>query len=528
MAESKTQMNNEDSSSAHMDRQQTHGDNRQLESLGFHSELERNFSLPSIVGLCLCLMSTWEACAAALVQGLASGGAPCLFYNFIASFAGSLAIGASLGEIASIYPTAGGQYHWVTALAPARFKRPAGWFTGWISIGGLIALTSSPAFLGGLMTQALITLNDDTYLGTRWQGMLFYWAFVVYAAVMNVWGHRVLPTANFISGVLHAVFFLATLIVLAVMSKKNTAHYVFVETQNETGWSSSGVAWFVGMISSVYPFLGYDAACHLAEELPHASRNVPIAIMGSIGINGILGLAFILVLLFSSDTLERLLQTPTGFPFVQLYLDVTKSHAGTTILTIFIVLMALAGAVAGLTSTSRTLWAFARDDATPFSAFLSTVKRNEHVPSRAIWTVTAFQILLGFIYLGSSAAFNAILSMAIIGMYLSYLLPILAMLFQGRSKLATKDYGPFKLGNAFGTLVNIVSVSWIILVIVFSAFPSAMPVSAQDMNYSSVIIVGWMFFGVLYYLLAGHRNFRMPIVGAGVVMGIPLGAVEHS
>lgn len=81
MAESKSQMNNDDSSSAALDRLPTHGDTAQLESLGFHSELQRTFSLPSIVGLCLCLMSTWEACAAVLVQGLASGGAPCLFYN---------------------------------------------------------------------------------------------------------------------------------------------------------------------------------------------------------------------------------------------------------------------------------------------------------------------------------------------------------------------------------------------------------------------------------------------------------------
>ncbi|RKL27153.1 hypothetical protein BFJ72_g13386 [Fusarium proliferatum] len=528
MADSKTMINNEESSSAPIHRLPTQGDSAQLQSLGYRSELQRNFSLPSIVGLCLCLMSTWEACAAVLVQGLASGGAPCLFYNFIASFAGSLAIGASLGEIASIYPTAGGQYHWVTALAPARFKKPAGWITGWISVGGLIALTSSPAFLGGLMTQALITLNSDSYLPTKWQGMLFYWAFVVYAAVMNVWGHRALPTANYISGVLHGLFFLVTLVVLASMSKKNTAHFVFVETQNETGWSSSGVAWFVGMISSVYPFLGYDAACHLAEELPHASRNVPIAIMGSIGINGILGLAFTLVLLFSTGPLERLLESPTGFPFMQLYLDATKSHSATTILSIFIIMMALAGAVAGLTSTSRTVWAFARDGATPFSTFLSTINRNEHVPSRSIWTVTGFQILLGFIYLASSAAFNAILSMAIIGMYLSYLLPILAMLFKGRSRLAVADYGPFKLGHTFGILVNIVSACWIILVIIFSAFPSAMPVSAENMNYSSVIIAGWVLFGVIYYLMAGHQNFRTPIVGVGVVMGIPLAAVSDN
>ncbi|KAI8299131.1 Choline transport protein [Colletotrichum sp. SAR11_59] len=75
------------------------------------------------------------------------------------------------------------------------------------------------------------------------------------------------------------------------MSEKNSASFVFTEVYNETGWSSDGVAWLVGLISTVYPFLGYDAACHLAEELPDAARNMPLAMIGSIVLNGLMGLA---------------------------------------------------------------------------------------------------------------------------------------------------------------------------------------------------------------------------------------------
>lgn len=70
--------------------------------------------------------------------------------------------------------------------------------------------------------------------------------------------------------------FVAILVVLSVMSEKNSASFVFTEVYNETGWSSDGVAWLVGLISTVYPFFGYDAACHLAEELPDAARTCPL------------------------------------------------------------------------------------------------------------------------------------------------------------------------------------------------------------------------------------------------------------
>lgn len=74
--------------------------------------------------------------------------------------------------------------------------------TGWISVGGQVVLTSSAAFAAGLQLQALITLNNDSYTAARWQGMLFYWAILVYAMAINIWGAKLLPTANLLSGMI--------------------------------------------------------------------------------------------------------------------------------------------------------------------------------------------------------------------------------------------------------------------------------------------------------------------------------------
>ncbi|KAL3300392.1 amino acid permease [Colletotrichum asianum] len=425
----------------------TNIDDERLGQLGFESQLNRASSLSSLIALCLCLMGTWEGCSSVIAQALTSGGAPCLLYNYIFTFLCTIAIGLSLGEIASIYPTAGGefrvtdeqsqkqclltftagQYHWVTALYPVRGRKFIAWMTGWITIGGQIVLTASIAFACGLMTQALITMNSQSYRPTRWQALLLYWVFLFYGTVMNLWGSKLLPTANLISG---------------------NASFVFTEVYNETGWSSDGVAWLVGLISTVYPFLGYDAACHLAEELPDAARNVPLAMIGSIVLNGLMGLAYAIILLFSTSKLEGVLTTPLGFP----------------------------------------------------------------IPANAIYVILVLQMLIGFIYLGNTTAFNAVLSMAIIGTYTSYALPVVGMLLNGRRMLSVSEYGPFKLRGCVGPILNVIANAFMVLSIAFSAFPSQVPVSWEMMNYSTGVMIGWSVFGVLYYTLKGRKQFRLPII----------------
>jgi amino acid transporter len=118
----------------------------------------------------------------------------------VLAFLGTIAVAVSLAEMASIYPTAGGQYHWVAGLAPRKYRKSASWFTGWISIGGQICLTASAAFAGGLQLRGMISLNDANYVPTQWQGMLFYWAVLAYALVTNLWGSRTLSIMNLAAG----------------------------------------------------------------------------------------------------------------------------------------------------------------------------------------------------------------------------------------------------------------------------------------------------------------------------------------
>jgi choline transport protein len=255
----------------------------------------------------------------------------------------------------------------------------------------------------------------------------------------------------------------------------------------------------------------YDAAAHLAEEIDRPAKYVPLAMLGSILVNGSIGLIYCTVLLFSLGDLDDLLASSTGFPFIQLFLNATKSRAGATVLTLIPTLVAVAASVAGLTSTSRTAWAFARDDAFPFSAFFAEIDGKSHVPLRMCVLVSVLQGLLGILYVVNTTAFNAMLSMAILGMYVSYALPVAFKLYN--DCLAPANRLPvawFNMGRG-GRYVNGAALLWSFVAIVFCVFPTAQPVTPENMNYAVVVFAGWMGFGGVYYAVCKRGRYTGPL-----------------
>ena len=249
----------------------------------------------------------------------------------------------------------------------------------------------------------------------------------------------------------------------------------------------------------------------MAEELDNPARYVPIAMVGSVTVNGMLGLIYCIVLLFCLGDLDELLATTTGFPFMQLFLNSTQSKVGATILSVVITLTATAGTFAGLISTSRTGWAFARDGAMPYSRYFAHLDSKRKIPVRMCVLLTVLQALLGLLYVGNTTAFNAVLSMAILGIYASYVLPIAYMLLYGRKPSSHRvvRFGPFSLGR-WGPAVNIIALLWGTLAMLFSMFPSYQPVTPANMNYSSVVMGGWVVLGAVYYVVFQRKSYEGP------------------
>lgn len=59
-----------------------------------------------------------------------------VIYGFILVFILQSFVGASLAEFVSAYPTEGGMYHWIAAIAPKRYNSLLSFATGWCTVFG--------------------------------------------------------------------------------------------------------------------------------------------------------------------------------------------------------------------------------------------------------------------------------------------------------------------------------------------------------------------------------------------------------
>ena len=73
---------------------------------------------------------------------------------------------------------------------------------------------------------------------------------------------------------------------------------------------------------------GLDAACHIAEEIENAAVVIPRSMFISVILNGVLGFAMLLALLFCLGDLADALATTTGYPFIEIFYQATGSNAG--------------------------------------------------------------------------------------------------------------------------------------------------------------------------------------------------------
>ena len=113
--------------------------------------------------------------------------------------------------------------------------------------------------------------------------------------------------------------------------------------------------------------------CTIAEEIKNASETLPRAMLWGVGLNAILGYITIFTLCFTVTDPQRLLDSDTGYPFIQLFYDVTKSHAGTDIMVAIVIITLISAVISEIATASRQIWSFARDSGLPFSPQLQKV-----------------------------------------------------------------------------------------------------------------------------------------------------------
>ncbi|XXH03983.1 hypothetical protein Hte_010392 [Hypoxylon texense] len=471
--------------------------------------LQPRLSRLTMVALTFAILNTWIALAGSIGLVLPSGGSVSFLYGFIFCVLCNLALAASLGELAAIWPTAGGQYHFVYALCTDPWKKSMAFWVGWVNIAGWCTLVTTEGFFGAQFVQAAAVIaSGGSYEIEQWSTYLIFLAILAFTTGANVWGNRILGRWNDAALYWSLLGVVVISIVLLATSGKNDASYVFADFQNETGWSD-GMAWILGLLQSALSLIGFDAALHMTEEMPRPAADAPRAILYAVGVGGVTGTAFILVILFCITDPETVLGTPTNMPIAELILQGTGNRAAATILTLMLAICFVNGTMGCLTSSSRLLYAMARDRGIVYHNF-AHITPGLDVPVRTIMFTFVFNVLFGLLYLGPSVAFSAYAASCTIFLNVSYVFPVVVLLIRGRGVLKhfRSEHTYFALGSS-GWVLNIVASIFVIVTSVFFCFPTGLPVSGDEMNYV-VVVIGIFLIVVGTYWFAYGKAFEGP------------------
>ncbi|KAF2832742.1 amino acid transporter-like protein [Ophiobolus disseminans] len=495
-------------------------DARELAALGKKAVLRRNFSPLAVLGLACTLMVTWEGFFSVFIFGLLNGGPAGLIYGFLFGWVGWAAVIATMGELVSMWPTAGGQYHWTYALAPPKSRIFLSYITGWQSVIAWQALCASAAYLTATSLQGLIINSQNSYTPRRWHGTLLVFAIISVCLVFNTFLAKQLPRVETTVLVLHIVLFVIVITVMTVMSPvKSRNEDVWTLWLNEGGYESKALSFFVGLITPVFAFSGADGAVHMCEEIKGASRVVPWALMMSILINGTTGFAMLIATLYTIGSIPAALSSPTGYPFIAILSSASRSTAGGTALSALIVCMFAACMLGTLASASRQLWAFARDNAVPNAARLAHVNETLKVPLAAVLGTAGVSCSLSLINIGSATVFNAVVSLTVAGLLGSYLIPFSLFFYKRIKYPAQLTPGPWSLGR-YGVWVNGFAIAWCVVVMFFSFWPASVPVEPVNMNWSVVLWSAVILFALGFWGLHGRKVYKGPVFETGLGMGV--------
>ncbi|KAA8651876.1 hypothetical protein EYZ11_004191 [Aspergillus tanneri] len=488
-----------------------------LARMGYKSELPRNLSMLSILGLSFAIMAAPFGLSTTMSITLTDGQSVSVIWGWVLVTLISIAIAASLAEICAVYPTAGGVYYWSAMLSTKEWAPMMSFIDGWLTLVGNWTVTLSITFSGGQLILSAISLWKEDFVANAWQTILMFWAVILFCALVNIFGSRYLDLINkvciFWTGA-SVIIILVTLLTMA--DHRRDGAFVFAHYDaSASGWPS-GWAFFVGLLQAAYTLTGYGMVAAMCEEVQNPHREVPKAIVLSVVAAGVTGLAYLIPILFVLPDVKMLLSVASGQPIGLLFKTVTGSAGGGFGLLFLVLGILMFAGIGALTAASRCTYAFARDGAIPGFRLWRKVHSTLDVPVWAILLSTGIDCLLGLIYFGSTAAFNSFTGVATICLSTSYGVPILISVLRGRQ--AVKE-STFSLGR-FGYAINILTICWIALAVVLFCMPTSLPVTAASMNYASVVFAGFGAISVAWYVVYARKHFTGPPVSSDEVMNL--------
>ncbi|KAI8258241.1 Swainsonine transporter [Colletotrichum sp. SAR 10_98] len=422
------------------------------------------------IGLLLVLGST-----------LPMGGSPLFFWGFLVMALVGLATATTLAELASAMPHPGGQYIWVHRLAPPKYKRFLSYITAVISWLAAVATGSSACLSVPVGICGIITLLDPTFEYKRWMGFLGFQLLNI-VTLFGASFEQALPKISKIMLLFSCTTIVVIFITLFAMSKEHASAKDFFVTQiNVSGWQN-GIAFIIGMNGANWSFSCLDVTTHLAEEMPRPSTDIPKALMWTIVVGLVSGLLVVMSVLINVPYLDGADDNSA----LALFYRITGSQAAAVGLWVPVMITTIGAMWSIQTWQSRLAWTISREAGFPLHRHLSKIAPSPlHTPLWSLVFSASGTAIFGCLYLASDLAFNSLISTGLLLQYISYTIPVVLALMQGRSSF---KHGPFWYPK-LGLLANIVMLAWSVVALIFYCFPYYLPALADEMNYASPVLI---------------------------------------
>jgi amino acid transporter len=510
-------------------------DRETLRQLGYAQELFREMGGFASFAVSFSIISVLTGTVLLYGYGLKFGGPAIntIGWPIVSVFV--LCVAASMAEIASAYPTAGGLYYWAFRLG----GREWAWSCAWLNLIGQITITAgidigAATYLTGLLTNALGIPSETAVpiLGpvngwNFWLAVMI--ALMVPQVLINLRGLRLISMMSHFSVVWHiaGVTILALLLTFAgqyhngwrfLLSTEHPAIAMTAMTSFAVGpltvpslvmkipgarelYSAGPYAFtfMLGMLQAQWTYTGYDASAHMAEETYLARMNSAWGVFLSVAVSAVVG--YVALLALTNAIPPGRIADAVNDPYPVLYIvrSALNPFFANLIAVIIAGAMWLCG-LASITSMARVCFAFGRDGGLPGSPWLSQVSHKWGTPVNAI-IVTSLLVVIVTFY---SATYAVVTSMSTTALYLAYIIPVLLNYRnkrRQRGEFTTRASAPWSLGRS-GLAINLVSIAWVALITVLFSIPP------NELAGLTMIGLGAILF--LYWQLSQKRHFRGP------------------
>jgi amino acid permease (GABA permease) len=476
-------------------------DARRLEALGYKQELHRGMSAFSNFAVSFSIISILAGCITTYYLAMDAGGPVVISIGWPVVGLFVLLVALAMAEVCSVFPTAGGLYFWAGRLAK-RNNRVWAWYVGWFNFLGEFAVTAAIDYGAAITWMALLNLA----FGLNVSQASTFVAFLIIIALhglLNTFGVSLVKVLSNVSAWWHLVGVAVIVVILwTVPDQHQTLSWTFTKFVNQTGFGNPIYVFLVGLLMAQYTYTGYDASAHVAEETHNADVDAPKGIVRSVWVSILAGWVLLVSVTAAIQHYAAERNSATGLPPAQIFIDAAGRDLGIFLLFIAAVAQFFCG-MCSVTANSRMAFAFSRDNALPGSRLWAKVNQRTSTPTNSIWLCVVCSVILTLPALWSLTAYFAVTSIAVIGLYIAYITPVLL-------RRLNENFRPgrWHLGR-WSAPVGWIAVIWVVFIVVLFMLPQYAPGTLGDstFNYAPVAVLAVLVFSTVTWFIGGRQHF---------------------